>query len=56
MPDFPATLDRAQTSRVEPLQVKEPVLEVCDLDFPEKSEDVKLPKMKKHAGLGDFCV
>ena len=26
--------------------MKEPVLEVCDLDFPEKSEDVEFPKCR----------
>ena len=52
MPEFPVeTLDLqqlgAQTSRVEPLlEVKEPVLEVCDLDFPQKSEDVSYQKCR----------
>jgi hypothetical protein len=51
VPEFPVeTMDLqqlgAQTSRVEPLVVKEPVLEVCDLDFPEKSEDVEFPKCR----------
>ena len=55
MPEFPVeTMDLqqlgAQTSRVEPLVVKEPVLEVCDLDFPEKSEDVEFAKCR----LGDL--
>ena len=54
VPEFPVeTMDLQQigaTSR-EPLVVKEPVLEVCDLDFPEKSEDVEFPKCR----LGDFC-
>lgn len=61
VPEFPVeTLDLqqlgAQTSRVEPLEVKEPVLEVCDLDFPEKFEEEEDEELKpqtasKGAGL-----